>query len=199
MPPETADHRGAALRDQITRAERTARRQQENEILAQPVSPAATDLLQTIAREEFRATDITGRILTWAGHRPSRAISEDSPGRLAAVSMTAPRAIFLDQNDRNIPEAGARLGRALAGNLIHELLAATGTEGLATAVNQEQGPASVRAAIADLRTCNAPGQKGRPSPAARVIALIPDAQSSQMKDLFGITQQSLSLFFNLPG
>jgi hypothetical protein len=118
VPPETVDHQGAALRDQITRAERAARRQQEEQILASPISSAAKDLLQTIAREEFRATDITGPILTWAGHPPSRAIGEDSRGSLAAVSMTAPRAIFLDQNDGNIPEVGARLGHTLADNLM---------------------------------------------------------------------------------
>lgn len=188
VPPETADQRGAALRDQITRAERAARRQQEDEILARPVSSAAKDLLQAIAREEFRDTDITGRILTWAGHPPSRATSEDSRGDLAAVSMTAPKAIFLDENDGNIPEVGARLGHALADNLIGQLLAAAGTEGLATAINQAQGSASVRAAIADLRTYNAPDQNGRPSPAARIIALIAAAQPSETKEHFGITE-----------
>jgi hypothetical protein len=187
VPPEIADHRGAALRDQITRAERSARRQQEDEILARPVSPAATDLLQTIAREEFRATDITGRILTWAGHAPSCATSEESRGGLAAVSMTAPRAIFLDENDGNIPEVGARLGRALADNLTYQLLEAAGTEGLATAISQEQGFVSVRAAIADLRTRDAPDKNGRPLPAARIIALIAAAQLSEIKEQFGIT------------
>jgi hypothetical protein len=188
VPPETADQRGAALRDQITSAERAARRQQEDDILATPVSSAAKGLLQTTAQEEFRATDITGRILTWAGHPPGSSTSEASPSDLVAVSMTAPRAIFLDENDGNIPDVGARLGHALADNLTCQLLAAASAEDHVTVQSQEQGRALARAAIADLCNYDAPGQNEQLPPAARVIALIPDARSSEAKDLFGITE-----------
>jgi hypothetical protein len=188
VPAETADQRGAALRDQITKAQHAARRRQEDEILARPISPGAIDLLRTAAQEEFRAIDVTGRILTWAGKPPSRSASEGAQSTLAAVSMTAPRAIFLDENDGNIPSVGAELGRVLADQVTAELIGAAVREGTATVMSREQGQAMVRAAIEDLRTCRASEHDGQPPIPERVIALIPVAQPSETRDIFGITE-----------
>jgi hypothetical protein len=147
--------------------------------------PAAEDRLRAVAREEFRAADITSRIFTWAGNPPSSSGDHDAPSTVAAVKKVAPRSVFLDQNDADMRSMGIQLGRELAQQVMAELLATAGCEGAIQAMNRTEGSVRVRAAIAELRTSHAPGHDEQPA-AGRLIAVIPDCPLGIRDDL-GIT------------
>lgn len=185
VPADTADQRGAALRDRITEVEHTARRKQQELILASPICPAAESRLRAVAQEEFRALDITSRMLAWAGNSADRLGDQDANDALAAVLMTAPREMFLDAGDGNIPDLGTELGRLLAEQTMAELLVAAGREGITRALSRAEGSAMVRETITALRTSHALGHD-KQSASARVIALIP-APPFDIRDDLGIT------------
>ena len=180
---EVARRRGADLKDRLTAAARSARHDQEEKIRTSPILPAAVDKLRTEARAAFHAADITSKLLSWAGNPPSTTSRRQVSGVCLFASASAPRSIFIGEDDSDLAAIGGWLGGTIAQALLGYLLirALECTE--ARSISPADSAVKVRDAIAEIRD-RPPTGKAHPS--AKIVIIIPDVPYDLRKDI-GVT------------
>jgi hypothetical protein len=170
ISPEAALQRGTELKEQLVAVARTARREQAERIRSSPILPATADELRAAARAVFHATDITSRLLSWAGNLPFTTAPGETSG-LMAFSLTVPRANFISEEIIDIPGHAKILGTQLAQRLTQQLLGIASRNAECRTISRADIALQVRAAITEL---NAPAPRKQVTPAiTRVVVVIP--------------------------
>jgi hypothetical protein len=176
VPEDAARQRGTSLKDQLIAAAQAARRDQEQAIRNSPVRDAAVAKLRAEARAAFHAADITTRLLTWAGNPPSTTARRQEEGACLLVPITAPRHMFISDDDGDITGLATLAGRALADTVLKYMMITASANAEARAISPADGAIKVRDAIAEVRG----------TPPAKLVVIIPDFPYALRKDM-GIT------------
>jgi hypothetical protein len=148
---ELAGQRSEDIRAQVTRIERAVRKDKEDQIIAASITPAVIAELRTEAARAFRSADIVAGLLAWAGNPPQGADTSTQESELARVTMTAPRAALIDSDETGTLQMAARLGRALADQLLKALLVAWRPCLEPHSIGAQDAAATLRDAIGKLR------------------------------------------------
>ena len=127
--------------------------------------------------------DITSKLLSWAGNPPSTTSRRQVSRVCLFASASAPRSIFIGEDDSDLAAIGGWLGGTIAQALLGYLLICALECTEARSISPADSAVKVRDAIAEVR--DSP-PTGKAHPSAKIVIIIPDVPYDLRKDI-GVT------------